>query len=63
MQEFMDQWGLRDWSHQHCGEWTPLDQGRERISLGKLAEEVGQDADQIEADAAEHSFIEHLFSS
>ena len=60
---FMDQWGLRDWCHQHCGEWTPLDQGRERISLGKLAEEVGQDADQIEADAAEHSFIEHLFSS
>ena len=40
---FRDQWSLRDWCHQHCGEWTPLAEGRERISLARLAEEVGRD--------------------
>jgi hypothetical protein len=57
-----DQWGLRDWCHQHCGEWTPLEQGCERISLAKLAEEVGQDPSEVETNALEHTFVSHVLA-
>jgi Protein of unknown function (DUF4065) len=58
----MDQWQLRDWCHQHCGEWSPLDQGCKEITLSRMAEEVGQDPEQIELEASEHFFVERALS-
>ena len=42
-----DQWQLRDWCHEHCDEWTPLEQGRERIAFGRIARALGKSDDQI----------------
>jgi hypothetical protein len=42
-----DQFGLRDWCHEHCEEWTPLEQGRDRIPLERLARAVGKSEEQI----------------
>jgi len=36
-----DQWQLRDWCHERCGEWTPLQNGRERIDIEELAVNAG----------------------
>jgi uncharacterized phage-associated protein len=54
------QWELRDWSHAHCEEWTPLEGGRNRIDLADLARAVGLNEErirQIEQDAAEWNFV------
>jgi hypothetical protein len=42
-----DQWALRDWCHEHCEEWTPLEQGRDRIPLASIARAVGKTDEQI----------------
>jgi uncharacterized phage-associated protein len=55
--EKADQWALSDFCHQHCGEWLPLEQGREAISLAKLAEEVGRDPLEVIENAAEQNFL------
>jgi uncharacterized phage-associated protein len=42
-----DQWQLRDWCHEHCAEWMPLEFGHARIRVERLAEAVGRTEDQI----------------
>jgi len=42
-----DQWQLRDWCHEHCEEWTPLEQGREQIGIERMARAVGKTEEQI----------------
>jgi hypothetical protein len=56
-----DQWAMRDWCHVHCGEWLPLQEGREHISLAKLAEEVGRDPLEVLENAAEQTFLDEVF--
>ena len=55
-----DQWGLRDWTHLHCAEWTPLEQGRELITVESIAQHVGkgdEDIRYIKEDATEQFFM------
>jgi len=42
-----DQWQLRQWCHEHCEEWTPLEQGRERIAIDRIARALGKTDEQI----------------
>ncbi len=42
-----NQWELRDWCHEHCAEWTPLEQGREFIAIDRIARAVGKTDEQI----------------
>ncbi len=42
-----NQWELRNWCHEHCEEWTPLEEGRERIGLDRIARAVGKTDEQI----------------
>ena len=42
-----NQWELRDWCHEHCGEWSPLQEGRERIDLESVAVNVGKGDDEV----------------
>ncbi len=56
----MNQWQLRDWCHQHCGEWTPLQTGRELISVEELAFHAGcsrEEASRIADEARESNLI------
>src|SRR6266446_1740301 len=55
--EKADQWALSDFCHQYCGEWLPLEQGREPISVAKLAEEVGRDPLEVIENATEQNFL------
>jgi hypothetical protein len=60
-----DQWGLRDWCHEHCEEWTPLEEGRERISIERIARAVGKTDQQIarlQEEAAELNFLSSAFA-
>ena len=60
-----DQWQLRDWCHEHCEEWTPLEEGRERIDLARIARALGKTEQQIEhlkEQAAEHNFLSAAFA-
>ena len=60
-----DQWQLRDWCHEQCEEWTPLEQGRERITLERMARAVGKTDEQIrrmKEEAAELNFLSAAFS-
>lgn len=60
-----DQWQLRDWCHEHCGEWTPLQNGRERISIAELAINVGrtpQEAERLADEAREEFLIARAFA-
>ncbi len=55
-----DQWQLRDWCHEHCEEWTPLGEGRERIDLDRIARALGKTQEQIgrlKEQAAELNFL------
>jgi hypothetical protein len=61
LHEKADQWALRDWCHERCGEWLPLQEGREHISLDKLADEVGRDPKEVLENAAEQNFLEEVF--
>lgn len=61
-----DQWQIRDWCHQNCGEWTPLDGGREKIMIEEIATNVGKSADEVRRitdDAAESNLLARAFSS
>lgn len=42
-----DQWQLRDWRHEHCGEWTPLQEGRARIEAEDIARNVGKSEEEV----------------
>ena len=58
------QWELRDWCHERCEEWTPLEEGRERISLERIARAVGKTDEQIarlKEEAAELNFLSAAF--
>lgn len=58
-----DQWALRDWCHENCEEWSPLENGRLNISLSEIASAVGLSprvAEELETDAKEHRFIGSL---
>jgi uncharacterized phage-associated protein len=60
-----DQWQLRRWCHEHCEEWTPLAQGRERIPLERVARAVGKTDEQVARlteEAAELSFLSPALS-
>lgn len=60
-----DQWQLRDWCHERCGEWTPLANGRERIDIRHLAENVGrstEDAAGIAEEAREANLLAVAFA-
>jgi hypothetical protein len=60
-----DQGQLRDWCHEHCAEWTPLEQGRDRIPLDRIARAVGKtDApiQRLEAEAGELNFLASAFA-
>lgn len=60
-----NQWELRDWCHRNCPEWTPLENRRERIYLGELAENVGKskaEVEQICQEANESSLLDRVFS-
>src|SRR5256885_14692927 len=59
-----DQWELRKWCHEHCDEWTPLEQGRERIELDRIARAVGKTDEQIarlKEEAQELNFLSEAF--
>ena len=60
-----NQWQLRDWCHEHCAEWTPLELGHARISLERLAEAVGKTEAQIRhlaEGAAELNLLDAAFA-
>jgi len=60
-----DQWQLRDWCHEHCEEWTPLEDGRERIGLDRIARALGKTEEQIDRlkeQAAELNFLSAAFA-
>ncbi len=43
-----DQWELRDWCHERCAEWTPLNAGRDRIEVERIGEALGKGRNEIE---------------
>jgi uncharacterized phage-associated protein len=43
-----DQWKLRDWTHQHCEEWSDPNGGRNEISGRKLGEAFGWESAKVE---------------
>ena len=60
-----DQWQLRNWCHERCGEWTPLQNGRERINIEELAVNVGrspEDAARIADEAREANLLTRAFA-
>lgn len=60
------QWELRDWCHEHCDEWTPLEQGRERIAVDRIARAVGKTDAQIarlKEQTAELHFLATAFAN
>lgn len=42
-----NQWELRDWCHEHCPEWSPLQEGRERIDIETLALNLGKREEEV----------------
>lgn len=61
-----DQWQIRDWCHQNCGEWTPLEAGRERIMVEEIAVNVGKseaEVKRITEEAAESNLLNRAFSA
>jgi uncharacterized phage-associated protein len=60
-----DQWALRNWCHQNCGEWTPLEGGRERIYIEQIAQNVGKsdsEVRRISEEAMESNLLTSVFS-
>ena len=56
----MDQWQLREWTHKHCPEWTPLEHGRAEIDLLLLGRALGKETSEIEEmleSAREQEFV------
>lgn len=61
-----NQWELRAWCHEHCEEWTPLEQGRERIELERIGRAVGkteQQIDRLKEEAEELEFLAKALAS
>jgi uncharacterized phage-associated protein len=61
-----DQWQIRDWCHQNCGEWSPLQAGRERIMVEEIAVNVGKseaEVKRIAEEAAESNLLSSAFSA
>jgi len=61
-----DQWQIREWCHQNCGEWTPLQAGRERIQVEEIAINVGKsesEARRISEEARESNLLSSVFSA
>lgn len=59
------QWQLRDWCHERCAEWTPLQNGREHISIEELALNTGRsekDAHRIAHEARETNLLARAFA-
>ena len=60
-----DQWQLRDWCHERCGEWTPLQKWRERINIEELAVNAGrsqEDAARIADEGREAYLLSRAFA-
>ena len=60
-----NQWQLRDWCHERCAEWTPLQNGRERINVEELALNTGRsekDAHRIAHEARETNLLARAFA-
>jgi len=61
-----DQWQIRNWCHQNCGEWTPLQAGRERIQVEEIAINVGKseaEVKRISEEATESNLLSAVFSA
>jgi uncharacterized phage-associated protein len=61
-----DQWQIRDWCHQNCGEWTSLPAGRERIMVEEIAVNVGKSAAEVKRiteEAVESNLLSCAFSA
>ena len=61
-----DQWQIRDWCHQNCGEWTPLQAGREKIQVEDIAVNVGKseaEVKRISEEATESNLLSAVFSA
>lgn len=60
-----NQWQLRDWCHEHCGEWTPIESGRHHITVEEVAAHVGRTAEEarrIGDEAAEFNVLAGAFA-
>lgn len=55
-----DQWQLRDWCHERCEEWTPMEKGRDRIPLEKLARALGKTEEQVKRLTEEAEELNYL---
>ena len=58
-----DQWQLRDWCHEHCSEWTKLEDGAAPIFVQDIAQALGmtmEDTKEIELNARESHLITHF---
>ena len=61
-----DQWQIRDFCHQNCGEWAPLQAGRERIQVEEIAINVGKspaEAKRISEEANESNLLSSVFAA
>jgi len=43
-----NQWEIRDWCHENCGEWSPLQNGRENIQVEEIAANVGKSSSELQ---------------
>ena len=60
-----DQWQLRDWCHDHCGEWTPLARGCAPIAVERIAQSLGKPAELIQKlsiEAVELNRLDEIFA-
>jgi uncharacterized phage-associated protein len=61
-----DQWAIRDFCHQNCGEWTPMQAGRERIQIEDIAANLGKteaEIRRISDEARESNLLTSAFSA
>lgn len=59
-----DQWEIRDWCHQHCGEWNPLQVGALTIAVEEIATNVGKseaEVRRISDEAQESNLLDSVF--
>ncbi len=61
-----DQWEIRNWCHQNCGEWTSLQSGRSNIGIDQIAQNVGKSPAEVERiveEASESNLMSSIFSA
>ena len=61
-----DQWQIRDWCHQNCGEWTSMQGGRVNIFIDEIARNVGKseaEVRRISEEARESNLLSSVFSA